>query len=51
LAKIKGKKWTGGKKLTLGGLEKVEPKPKALALPEVDKGESSGWEEDDNNDE
>jgi len=47
LAKTEGKKWTGGKKLTLGGLEKVEPKPKAPALPEVDEGESSGWEDDD----
>ena len=51
LAKAEGKKWTRGKKPTLGGLEKAEPKPKAPALPEVDEGGSSGWEDSDDGDE
>jgi len=36
LAKERGIKWTGGKKPTLGGVEKVEPRPKALPIVDED---------------
>ena len=48
LAKERGIKWTGGKKPTLGGVEKVAPRPKALPIVDEDEAdESSSWEDDD----
>jgi hypothetical protein len=50
LAKERGIKWTGGKKPTLGGVEKAEPRPKALPIVDEDEAdELSGWEDDDDN--
>ena len=50
LAKEQGRKWTGGKKFAMGGVEKAEPKPKAFPVIDEDEAEdSSGWEDEDEN--
>lgn len=48
LAKAQGKKWTGGKKPTLGGVEKAELKPKALPIANEDS--LSQWEDEEEDD-